>query len=221
MKIPRASGGRRLNGIENGEPNLTLRFMGSILRSGAAFALVLLAVSGLRAQEAGDLKRPEELIAVQDPPKTVPRVLEGAQPDQTRIVVSLGRQRVYLYVGDEVAIDAPVSTGKRRGRTPVGEYAITEKLARHRSPLFGEFLDAEGRVVRSGVSIRIDAAPSGTTFRPVDARHYLRLTPEGLALHAGPLPGYPAADTAVRLPADIAPLLFQRVRIGTPVRIEE
>jgi hypothetical protein len=49
----------------------------------------------------------------------------------------------------------------------------------------------------------------------------MALNGEGLALHAGRLPGYPAADTAVRLPAEIAPLIFQRVQQGTPVKIEE
>jgi hypothetical protein len=40
-------------------------------------------------------------------------------------------------------------------------------------------------------------------------------------LQAGRLPGYPAADTAVRLPALEAPLVFQRVKKGTRVTIEE
>jgi hypothetical protein len=71
------------------------------------------------------------------------------------------------------------------------------------------------------VSTRIDAAPSGTTFRAVPVQYYLRLNDEGLSLHAGRLPGYSASDTAVRLPADIAPLIFQRVKQGTPVKIEE
>jgi hypothetical protein len=75
--------------------------------------------------------------------------------------------------------------------------------------------------VRAGVSTRIDAAPSGTTFQPSEVRYFLRLTAEGLALHAGRVPGYPAADTAVRLPPDIAPLFFQRVQAGTPVKIED
>jgi len=179
------------------------------------------AVTWAAAQEVPELKPPAELLAVQDPPKVVPRVLDRAQPDNTRVTVSLGRQRAYLYVDDEVAIDTPVSTGKERGRTPAGEYEILEKSTTQRSKLHGDFVDAEGSVVRSGVSTRIDAAPSGTTFAVVPVKYFLRLTAEGLALHAGRLPGYPAADTAVRLPADIAPLIYQRVKKGTPVKIEE
>lgn len=173
------------------------------------------------AEEVPELKPPSELLVVQDPQVVVPRVLDRATPDNTRITVSLGRQRAYLYVGDEVAIDTPVSTGKQRGQTPSGDFTITDKSASRRSKLHGDFVDREGRVVRQGVSTRIDAAPSGTTFRPVAVKYSLLLDNEGLSLHAGRLPGYPAADTAVRLPADIAPLIYQRVKVGTAVRIEE
>jgi lipoprotein-anchoring transpeptidase ErfK/SrfK len=195
--------------------------MGKVVSLLLATGVAVWIVMDIRASEDAPLKSPAELIAVQDPPKVVPRVLDRAQPDNTKIVVSLGRQRAYLQVEDEVAIDAPVSTGKRRGQTPVGDYAIMEKAARQSSNLHGDFVDARGRVVRAGVSTRVDAAPSGTVFRPVEVRHFMRLAPDGLALHAGRLPGYPAADTAVRLPSDIAPLFFQRVRVGTPVTIIE
>jgi lipoprotein-anchoring transpeptidase ErfK/SrfK len=166
-------------------------------------------------------KTPGDLAVTQAPPKTVPRVLDQATPENTRIVISLGRQRAYLYVGEEVAIDTPVSSGKRRGQTPTGDFEIMDKVAAHQSNLHGDFVDREGQAVRHGVSTRIDAAPSGTVFRIVPAEYYMKLNDEGLALHAGRLPGYPAADTAVRLPADIAPLVFQRVQQGTPVKIED
>jgi hypothetical protein len=55
----------------------------------------------------------------------------------------------------------------------------------------------------------------------VPVRCFLRLDDAGLALHAGRLPGYPSTDRAVRLPVDIAPLIFQRVKQDTPVKIEE
>lgn len=188
-------------------------------------ALMLLVVAGAAASpcpaEAPQLAAPSQLIAVQEPPKVVPRVLEKATPENTRITVSLSRQRAFLLVDDEVAIDTPVSTGKRRGLTPTGTFAITAKVVTYETSLHGEFTDREGRVLRSGVSTRIDSAPSGSTFRQVPVKYCLQLGPEGLLIHAGHLPGYPAADTAVRLPADIAPLIYQRVRTGTPVKIEE
>ncbi len=166
-------------------------------------------------------KSAKELIVRQDPPKVVPRVLDRATPDNTSLVVSLSRQRAFLFVEDEVAIDTPVSTGKRRGMTVPGVYSVLQKQAEHRSALHGEFVDREGRTVRAGVSTRIDPAPSGTTFRNTPMPYFLRLTEDGFGLHAGHLPGYPASHGCVRLPADIAPLVFQRVRVGTVVKIED
>jgi hypothetical protein len=187
----------------------------------AGLSALVLSVAALPAQETVALKGPAELVLPQDPPKSVPRVLDRATTENTSVVVSLGRQRVYLYVDGEMAIDAAASTGKRRGQTPTGEFTVQDKAASHETHLHGDFVDRDGNTVRHGVSTRIDAAPSGTTFRAVPVQYYIRLNDEGLSLHAGRLPGYPAADTAVRLPADIAPLIFQRVKQGTPVKIEE
>lgn len=160
-----------------------------------------------------------ELFSRQEPPKVVPRLLDGADPALTSIHVSLGRQRAYLSVGNEVAIDTPISSGKPRAMTPKGQFTVVEKKSAFSSPLFGEYVDAQGRVVRFPVSARTDAAPAGTTFRAVPVQYHIRLDDSGLALHAGPLPGYPASDLSVRLPPDIAPLFFQRVKVGTPVKI--
>ena len=167
------------------------------------------------------MKSPAELVAVQDPPKVVPRVLDLATPDNTKITVSLGRQRAVLLVGGETAIDTPVSSGKNRARTPKGTFQITERSTSRTSNQHGDFVDATGRIVRTGVSTRTDAAPSGTTFRPVALQYFMALGPDAVALHAGKLPGYPASDVSVRLPADIAPLIYQRVKVGTPVVIED
>lgn len=160
-----------------------------------------------------------ELIAAQEPPKVVPRLLEGADPSLTSVEISLGRQRACLSIGKEVAIDTPVSTGKPQAITPKGRYTVKDKKSANSSPLFGEFVDASGSVVRFPVSARTDAAPAGATFRAVPVQYHLLLDDSGLAIHAGPLPGYPAADVCIRLPADIAPLFFQRVKVGTPVVI--
>jgi lipoprotein-anchoring transpeptidase ErfK/SrfK len=214
-------GKSRPNGIENGEVNSTLQLM---TFGRKLWWLVLPACCfgtfDVVGQESA-LKAPSELLSVQEPPKTVPRVLDNATPEKTRVVVSLSRQRAYLLVGDEVAMDVPVSTGKRRAQTPTGEFKVEEKSAHFAAPWFGDFVDSEGRVARSNVSTRVDAAPSGTKFRPAELRYHLRLNAEGLSLHAGSLPGYPATDTSVRLAPDIAPLIFQRVQVGTPVKIED
>jgi lipoprotein-anchoring transpeptidase ErfK/SrfK len=205
-------------GLKMASGTLGFVFMRCIL---SVVGILLLPLTAVAQQPVWPLKKPSELMVVQDPPKVVPRVLDGATPDNTRLLVSLGRQRAFLLVGDEVAVDTPVSTGKRRAMTPVGDFTIIEKSATHSSNLHGDFVDAEGRTVRTGVSTRIDPAPSGTKFQAVPVQNFMRLTAEGLSLHAGRVPGYRATDQTVRLPADIAPLIFQRVKNGTPVKIEE
>jgi lipoprotein-anchoring transpeptidase ErfK/SrfK len=165
-------------------------------------------------------KRAGELIKKQDPPKVIPRVLEKATIDNVSIYISLSKQRAYLSVGDEVAVDSPISSGKRAGMTPAGDYKIMEKDSDHRSSVYGDFVSSRtGRVVRAGVSTRIDSAPSGTVYRGAPMRWFMRLTNDGVGMHTGILPGYPASHGCIRLPDEIAKLFYTKVKIGTPVSV--
>ncbi|HEY5707160.1 MAG TPA: L,D-transpeptidase family protein [Terrimicrobiaceae bacterium] len=165
-------------------------------------------------------KRAGELIKKQDPPKVIPRVLEKATSDNISIYISLSKQRAYLRVGDEIAVDSPISSGKRAGMTPAGTYTILEKDADHRSSVYGDFVSSRtGRVVRAGVSTKIDSAPSGTVYRGAPMRWFMRLTNDGVGMHTGILPGYPASHGCVRLPDEIAKLFYSKVKIGTPARV--
>jgi lipoprotein-anchoring transpeptidase ErfK/SrfK len=165
-------------------------------------------------------KRAAELIRKQEPPMVIPRVLERATPDNVSIYISLGKQRAYFRVHDEIAVDSPISSGKRAGMTPPGNYRILEKDADHRSNIYGDFVNPRtGRVVRAGISTRIDSAPSGTVYRGAPMRWFMRLSPSGVGMHTGILPGYPASHGCIRLPEEIARLVYDRVRIGTPVTV--
>lgn len=166
-------------------------------------------------------KPAQQIIKKQAMPKVVPRVLEKANPENTRILVSLSKQRAYLYAGDEIAIDTPVSTGKRKGMTPVGKFTILEKDANHSSSIYGNFVNARGEIVRAGVSTKVDSAPSGTRFQGAPMKYFMRIDWHGVGLHVGHLPGYPASHGCIRLPAEIAPLIYHKVKIGTPVEIVE
>lgn len=169
-------------------------------------------------------KPASELIKKQDPPKVIPRVLEQATPENISVYISLSKQRAYLRVGEEIGIDTPVSTGKRAGMTPKGSFFIVQKNADHRSNLYGDFVNKSGQVVRAGVSTKIDSAPSGTTYRGAPMRWFMRIgedlkTFRAEGMHTGHLPGYPASHGCVRLPDDIARMIFEKVSVGTPVTI--
>ncbi len=166
------------------------------------------------------VRRARDLIRHQEPPR-VNRELESViTPQNSRVQILLGPQRLLFLAGDEIYIDTPVSTGKRAGMTPSGTFKILEKDPDHRSSIYGAFVDARGRVVRDGVSLKVDSAPSGTRYLGAPMKWFCRLTYGGVGMHVGILPGYPASHGCIRMPAEIAPLIYHNVKIGTPVTIE-
>jgi len=166
------------------------------------------------------MRKASEMIRRQPAPKIDKDLEAVVTPGNSRVVISLSRQRVYLMTGDQIYIDSPVSTGKRAGMTPTGSFSVTEKDLNHRSSIYGNFIDRSGRVVRSGISTKVDSAPSGTRYEGAPMKYFCRLTNSGVGMHIGILPGYPASHGCIRLPAEIAPLIYAKVRIGTRVVIE-
>jgi len=167
------------------------------------------------------MKKATDLIHRGQPPAKVDKSLESViNPENSHVIISLSKQRAYLMVGEQIYIDSPISSGKKGRETPTGSYHVLEKDPDHHSSIYGDFVDKSGRTVRSGVSTQIDSAPSGTHYVGASMRWFCRLTSGGVGMHVGILPGYPASHGCVRLPADIAPLIYQKVKIGTPAVIE-
>jgi len=173
-----------------------------------------------RAQLFGPkMKKPGELIQKQAPMKVNQDLLKQATPDIAHIVVSIPKQRAYLMIREEIVADAPVSSGKRGHETPRGHFTVMEKDPNHHSSLYGDFVDGSGRVVRAGVSAHIDSAPSGTHFAGAAMKWFLRLTGEGVGMHIGILPGYPASHGCIRESVDGAKLFYDHAKVGTPVDV--
>ena len=179
------------------------------------------ALAGMaRAQLFGPkMKKPSELIQKQVPMKVNQDLLKQATPENTRIVVSIPKQRAYLMIGEEIVADAPVSSGKRGHESPRGHIRVLEKDPNHHSTLYGDFVDGSGRIVRGGVSARIDSAPSGTHFAGAAMKWFLRLTEDGVGMHIGILPGYPASHGCIRESVDGAKLFYDHAKVGTPVDV--
>jgi len=165
------------------------------------------------------VRKASEFIHKQDPVQLNQSLLKQATPDNTRIVVSIPKQRAYLMIGDQIVADGPISSGKRGHESPTGHMRVLEKDPNHYSNLYGDFVDASGRVVRAGVSARIDSAPSGTHFVGAPMKWFLRLTDEGVGMHVGILPGYPASHGCIRQSADGAKLFYDYVKVGTLVDV--
>ncbi|MEA3039510.1 MAG: hypothetical protein QOE79_2023 [Sphingomonadales bacterium] len=122
-------------------------------------------------------------------PPALPMALPGDGP--VRIVVSLSQQKAFVYKAGALLAASPVSTGRRGHETPTGTFPILEKQVHHRSNKYSN-------------------APMP---------FMQRLTPYGIALHAGHLPGYPASHGCIRLPWGFAKRLYGLTGYGTIVTI--
>jgi lipoprotein-anchoring transpeptidase ErfK/SrfK len=169
---------------------------------------------------AQPMRKATELIHRQDPISINQGLLAQASPDNVHVIVSLPKQRAYLMTGEQVIIDSPISSGKRGHESPHGKFSVMEKDKNHHSSLYGDFVDSKGRIVRAGVSARIDSAPSGTHFAGAAMTWFMRLTGEGVGMHVGILPGYPASHGCIRMPSQAAELFYAHVKVGTPVEVQ-
>ena len=161
-----------------------------------------------------------DLLKKQAPLTVNQALLAQATPGDVRIIVSLPKQRAYLLMGDQIIVDSPISSGKAGHSSPSGSFAVLEKDPNHYSTLYGDFVDSQGRIVRAGVSMHIDSAPSGTHFQGAAMKWFMRLTDEGVGMHVGILPGYPASHGCIRMPSDGAKLFYDHVKVGTPVLVQ-
>lgn len=116
-----------------------------------------------------------------------------APEGEVEIVVSIPLQRAYVYRGGTLIGLTTVSTGKPGHATPTGRFPILQKNKRHFSNLYNN-------------------APMP---------FMQRLTWDGIALHAGAIPGKPASHGCVRLPLAFAGHLFGATRVGATVHITD
>jgi len=168
---------------------------------------------------AQPMRKASDLIRKQEPVKINQSLLKEVTPDAVHVVVSLPKQRAYLMTGEQIVIESPISSGKRGHTSPTGHLQVLEKDPNHHSSLYGDFVDSSGRIVRAGVSAQIDAAPSGTHFAGAAMKWFMRLTEDGVGMHIGILPGYPASHGCIRMPPDGAKLFYDHVKVGIPVDV--
>jgi lipoprotein-anchoring transpeptidase ErfK/SrfK len=145
------------------------------------------------------------------------KVISQSTAKSPEIMISLSKQRFCLMLGGELAIDSPIASGRKEGWTPKGSFTVLENDLNHQSNRYGDLVDCEGRVIRKNVI----CGATGGTFRGATMKYFLRLTWEGVGMHAGILPGYPASHGCIRLPKDVAERLFKIVPTGTPVSVTD
>ena len=162
---------------------------------------VLIGAASIAAAIAGSAAHAQG-ATVSSPPELA-RVANGLKPGEwvwaasiapagpILIYVDLSRQRATVYRnGVRIAVST-VSSGKEGHETPTGVFTILQKDATHHSSLY-------------------HAAPM--PFQQ-------RLTWDGVALHAGGLPGFPESHGCVHLPYGFSQALFGITALGGTVVI--
>lgn len=105
------------------------------------------------------------------------------------LIVNVATQRAVLFRNGVPIGASTVSTGHPGHSTPTGVFTILQKQVEHYSSTY-------------------DNAPMP---------YMQRLTWQGVALHAGNLPGYPASHGCIRLPVGFAKLLYNETKVGMTV----
>jgi lipoprotein-anchoring transpeptidase ErfK/SrfK len=149
-------------------------------------------------------------------------ILTRKKPETSPVInIFLQEQEMVFTLDGEKAIISPVSTGRKKGWTPLGEFSIIGKSANHRSSAYGKHVNKAGKTIRSNVDSRKTTPPPGGRFVGSPMPNFLRMTPNGIGIHAGELPGYPASHGCIRVPKDVSRLLFEHCPVGTKVVVWE
>lgn len=148
-------------------------------------------------------------------------LLSRTNSSNSSVIIDQSMQRAFLMNNGEVAMDYPISTGRSEYPTPNGSYNITEKIIDKRSNLYGKILNADGVVVKSNADSRKDKIPEGGEFLGASMAHWMRLTNDGIGMHNGRVPRYPASHGCIRTPSSVVPTIFAKTRVGTSVTIRK
>jgi hypothetical protein len=178
-----------------GGQNSTIR---NNILAGGALALLLLAVLVKAWMLGSGTVRPADLRSVPKvkatsavskgpPPDPEPRPIAEVLRSGELIVISKKSQQMFVFKNGVLWKTSPVSTGRRGHTTPSGVFAILQKAVRHRSNKYSN-------------------APMP---------YMQRLTWDGVAMHAGRLPGYAASHGCIRLPHGFARELYAQTNAAT------
>jgi len=143
---------------------------------------------------------------------------DDGSPGQPWILVDLNRQVAKFHRGDHVIGVAAISSGTEGRNTPAGRYTILERKLDHHSTSYGHVEDASGRIVNDDATPR-SAVPPGGKYVPAPMPFWMRLTWDGVGMHQGFLPGYPASHGCIRMDRNIVPKFFQNTYVGMPVTV--
>ena len=158
------------------------------------------------------------------PPAKAERIMFQWYPDngpgEVSVSIDLSEQIATIKRGGREIGWGFVATGKEGRATRPGSYRITEKIVDKYSNKYGWIENEFGEVTDDDASPG-DPLQPGEVYKPAPMPYWMRLTDYGIGMHVGniPRPGDPASHGCIRMPKEFVPTLFDKVKVGTPVKI--
>jgi lipoprotein-anchoring transpeptidase ErfK/SrfK len=188
-----------------------------------AFGLLLLSSCATTQQNGADY-----LSGLGGPVPTAPATLgvaehtsywddDGSQ-GPSHVVVDIRRQVAEFHRGGHIIGVAAISTGKEGRNTPPGSYKVLEKDPTHKSANYGWIEDMQGKMVNEDATPKTPV-PAGCRYMPAPMPWFMRLRPDGVGMHEGYLPGYPASHGCIRMDRGVVKKFYDNVTVGMPVEV--
>jgi hypothetical protein len=145
-----------------------------------------------------------------------------ASSKDVRIEISMAEHKARLLdSAGTPLVTSDISPGIPGKETPTGDFKITEKAAEKFSSLYGRYIhDQTGEVIIPPEGEYNGKHPAGATFHGAPIPYWLRLTEDGVGMHVGEFTrGVASSQGCIRCPEEPQRLIFEKVEIGTPVKI--
>ena len=143
---------------------------------------------------------------------------DDGSPGEPHVVVDLKKQVAQFYRGDHVIGVAAIASGKEGRNTPPGQYKVMEKDPTHHSTSYGWIEDLQGKMVNEDATPRTPV-PSGCRYMAAPMFWFMRLTRDGVGMHEGYLPGYPASHGCIRMDRGVVKKFYANAYVGMPVQV--
>lgn len=135
------------------------------------------------------------------------------------IVVDLRKQEARFFKGDTLVGISPISSGTEGRDTPAGQYKILQKKEDHHSTSYGRIVNVATGETVNGDATPKSPVPPGCKYEAAPMPYFMRLTWDGVGMHEGFLPGYPASHGCIRMDGDMVRKFFANTEVGTPVTV--
>jgi lipoprotein-anchoring transpeptidase ErfK/SrfK len=164
--------------------------------------------------------KPSAVVKTTNPAPSLYEWKGTALAGPVAVRIDLSEQKANFTRGGQPAGWTYVATGTRQYPTPTGAFSVREKVQDKTSTSWGQTVNADGKVVNSNARNGRSPIPRGGRFVGAPMPFWMRVH-GAIGMHAGPIPnpGSPASHGCIRMPRDMAEILFGVAKIGTPVII--